>query len=140
MKIIRYSFRGFEPQYQSHHLKNVYYHLNDFDLSEYPAHLQSSILENHNEKKKFFLNHLEDFQFGVWAFIDGHKDNQALNHLKRKTPCWEAEISDETIVYHSNWDKQISITDSMCKLFGFYIPVNQLGTLANIKRRGIYDL
>ena len=135
MKIIRYSPEGFKPQHQSHHLKDIYYHLNDFNLSEYPIHLQPSIKKIHLEKVEFYTKNYKDFQYGVWAFIDGYKDNQSLNHSTRKVPCWEAEISDNTLVYHVNWDKQMIITDCLCKIFGFYIPESQLGTLNNIRRR-----
>ena len=40
----------------------------------------------------FYNQHKEDLQEGLWFFIDGHKDNQSLNHLKHKVPCYEAEI------------------------------------------------
>ena len=34
-KIIRYSVQGFKPQYQSEHLKNINYHLNDFNINDF---------------------------------------------------------------------------------------------------------
>lgn len=131
MKIIRYSFDGFKPQYQSHHLKYVDYHLNEFNLNEIPTHLQFECLKFHNKIVPFFKENYNDFKYGLWAFIDGFKDNQSLNHIKKRVPCWEAEISNDTIVYHVNWDKKFKITDERCKLFGFYIPKNQLITLKN---------
>ena len=129
MKIIRYSIEGFKPQYQSHHLEDIKYHLNDFDISVYPKHLQMSIQKIHEHKVSFYQGNYEDFQCGIWAFIKGYKDNQSLNHLKRKVPCWEAEISDNIVVYDVNWEKKILITDRLCKIFGFYIPKRNMNTL-----------
>ena len=34
-RIIRYSTKGFKPQYQSHHLKYISYHLNDFNINDF---------------------------------------------------------------------------------------------------------
>ena len=42
-----------------------------------------------------------------YVFIDGYKNNQSLNHLKRKVPCWKAEISDNTVVYDVNWENNV---------------------------------
>lgn len=87
IKIIRYSIQGFKPQYQSHHLKNVHYHLNDFDINDFPEHLQYEIQRIHERNVKFYTEHYKDFKEGVWFFLDGHKDNMSLNHLKYKVPC-----------------------------------------------------
>ena len=38
-------------------------------------------------------------------FIDDHKNNQSLNHLKHRVPCYEAEISDNIMVYDCNLEK-----------------------------------
>jgi hypothetical protein len=128
MIIIRYSIHKFEPQYQSHHLEDVDYHLNNFDINAYPKHLQYSIQKQHEIQIKFYQENYEDFKWGIWAFIKGCKYSQSLNHLKTKVPCWRAEISDDTIVYDVNWEHKMKITDNKCKLFGFYIPESQLNT------------
>ncbi len=39
-KIIRYSTQGFRPQYQAEHLKNVNYHLHEFNINDFPEHLK----------------------------------------------------------------------------------------------------
>jgi hypothetical protein len=129
MIIIRYSLNKFEPQYQNYHLKDVDYELNHFDISAFPKHLQYSIQKQHEESVEFYKENYYDLEWGVWAFIDGHKDNRSLNHLKRKVPCWRAKISDETTVIDVNWTKKMKITDNKCRLFGFYIPKSQLSTL-----------
>ena len=134
MKIIRYSIDGFKPQYQSKHLSDIDLELNEswFQnnfINNCPQHLKDICLEKHNRIVPFLKEHYGDFKCGIWAFIDGYKNNQSLNHLKTKVPCWKAEISDDTMVYDVNWEKQMLITDPECKLFGFYIPVNQLSTL-----------
>jgi hypothetical protein len=134
MKIIRYSFDGFKPQYQSHHLKHVNYHLYDFNLNEIPKHLQDACLSIHNELLPFYQENLKDFEYGIWCFIDGFKDSQSLNHLTKVTPCWRAEISDDTIVYDVNWKKKLKITDKACELFGFYLPQNKLHDIYNISK------
>lgn len=136
MKIIRYSKTGFKPQYQSWHLRNhVNYHLNRFDISQFPDFLQPYILENHEKLVSFYREQQENLQHGVWAFIDGYKNNQSLNHLKECVPCWEAEISDDAIVVGANWDHLMPITDGECKGFGFFIPESQMGTIHNVRRR-----
>ena len=130
MKIIRYSLTGFKPQYQSEHLQNVHLYLADnFSLKGIPVHLHNAILEQHKILKPFYQENYADFEYGIWAFIKGYKCNQCLNHLKKRVPCWEADIDDNTIVYHANWDRKMLITDDLCKVFGFYIPANQLRTL-----------
>lgn len=134
MKIIRYSVNGFKPKYQSYHLKDVHYHLHNFNIAEYPEWMRDIALDVHDKRVAFYTENYSDFQYGIWAFIDGYKNNQSLNHLKYRVPCWSAEISDDTIVYSVNWDKKLKITDDECKVFGFYVPANQLNTLKNIKR------
>lgn len=134
MKIIRYSVDGFKPQFQAHHLADVNYHLNEFDINVYPEHLRYSIQKQHDNNLPFLKENYNDFECGIWAFIDGYKCNQSLNHLNQRVPCWEAEISDDTIVYDVNWEYKMSITDNKCRLFGFYIPISQLHTISNIQR------
>ena len=85
MYVIRYSFSGFKPQYQS--LNQVEYHLNNFNLLDYPEHLQYEVCKQHNQKVKLFLEHYDDFQYGICCFINGYKNNQSLNHLNRRVPC-----------------------------------------------------
>jgi hypothetical protein len=92
------------------------------------------VLDIHYKRVMLYKENISDFQYGIWAFIDSYKNNQSLNHLKHRVPCWSADISDDIIVYSVNWDKKIKITDDECKVFGFYIPANQLKTLKNIKR------
>jgi hypothetical protein len=136
MKIIRYSKDGFKPQYQSYHLQNhVDYHLNHFNIADFPKHLQPFVLEQHNKLVSFYTEHLEDLQRGVWAFIDGYKNNMSLNHLKERVPCWEAEIPNSTIVIGVNWDHAMLITDSESTAFGFYIPEQQMKYIQNVRRR-----
>ena len=51
-RIIRCSTQGFKPQYQSEHLKNINYHLNDFNINDFPEHLRYIIQKN---MKNIFL-------------------------------------------------------------------------------------
>ena len=46
-RIIRYSTQGFKPQYQSEHLKNINYHLNDFNINDFPENLRYIIQKQH---------------------------------------------------------------------------------------------
>ena len=101
-KIIRYSIQGFEPQYQSEHLKNINYHLNNFNINDFPEHLRYIIQHNHEAHLQFYKENYKDFQYGIWFFIDGHKNNQSINHLKQKVPCWEAEKENKVLVNDVN--------------------------------------
>lgn len=136
MDIIRYSLNGFKSQFQKHHLRNINYYLFNFTEENHPGYLLDMALEKRDRLRLFYIDNYEDLSFGVWAFINGYKNNQSLNHLKRKVPCWKAEISDDTVVYDVNWDKKMKITSHECKIFGFYIPSSQLNTLVNIRRCG----
>lgn len=135
MKIIRYSIHGFEPQRQTHHLESVNYNLYDFDINAYPEHLRYFIQKTHERNVEFYSKHLDDLQCGIWCFIDGHKDNLSLNHLKRKVPCWEADILDDTECYDCNWEKFTTITASRLLCGGCYIPERELYKLSNISMR-----
>ena len=135
MRIIRFSFDGFMPQQQTYHINIIHQELDEkwflhFLSNHCPEHLKKACIEQHNAKAPFLRKHYEDFVSGIWAFRKGYKSNLSLSHLKKETiPCWEAEISDNTIVYNVNLERQLAITDPECKLFGFYIPANQLQTL-----------
>lgn len=89
----------------------------------------------HEKHVEFYSQHLNDLKCGIWCFIDGHKDNLSLNHLKRKVPCWEAELPDDTECYDCNWEKLVTITDPIVLCGGCYIPKRELYKLNNIKRR-----
>lgn len=135
MQVIRYSIHGFKPQEQIHHMKNVNYHLYNFDISEYPENIRYNIQKIHEKNVDFYNKHLEDLKCGIWCFIDGHKDNFSLNHLKRKVPCWEAELPDDVECYDCNWERLTTISDSTILCGGCYIPARELCKLKNIKRK-----
>ena len=135
MKVIRYSIHGFKPQEQTHHMENINYHLNDFNISDYPEFLQWNIQKIHERYVYFYTKHLEDLKSGIWCFIDGYKNNQSLNHLKRKVPCWEAELPDDTECYDFNLEKKIMLSDPLVLYGGCYIPERELHKLRNVRRR-----
>ena len=60
-KIIRYSPYGFKLQYQSHHLKDIDYHINDFNINDFPEHLRHIIQKHREEHLSFY----KDFQYGI---------------------------------------------------------------------------
>lgn len=69
--------------------------------------------------------------------MDGYKNNQSLNHLKRTVPCWKAEIEDNAIVYNAivydtNWEKIITLDDPLIKLGGCYLPEREKYKTHNI--------
>lgn len=132
MKIIRYSLYGFKPQYQSHHINDYY---KEIDYSKIPEPMRYNIRKIQQKEFIFFREHKSDLRKGVWVFIDGYKDNQSLNHLKQKVPCWEAEIPDDTDCYDTNWEKMFKISDPEAKIFGVFIPERELNKITNIKRR-----
>ena len=67
--------------------------------------------------------------------LDGYKNNQSLNYLKEKVPCWEAEIDDDVLVYDCNLEKIVSLNDPIVKFGGCYIPKKLIKNIKNIKRR-----
>ena len=137
MKVIRYSLYGFKPQIQDHHMEQIKYHLGGkFNLSDYPDFMRYEVGKIHNEKVKFYTDHLDDFKSGIWCFIDGHKENISLNHLNRKVPCWEAELPDNTECYDCNWSRMITISDPIVLCGGCYIPERELWKLSNVKSGG----
>lgn len=136
MKVIRYSLYGFKPQEQTHHMKHIRYHLNEeFDINDFPEFMRWTIMDLHKKKVEFYSQHLDDFKRGIWCFIDGHKDNLSLNHLKRKVPCWEAELPDDTQCYDCNWERLVAISDPIVLCGGCYIPERELLKLSEVKRR-----
>lgn len=137
MKIVRYSNSGFEPQYQSYHIKNhIEYHLNNFpSLFVFPEHLRGTILQQHNRCMEFYKSNRQRLERGVWAFVDGYKNNQSLNHLKNRVACFEADVPDDMIVFGANLDRMFPITDSESLAFGFFIPESELSKIKNIRKR-----
>ena len=131
MNIIRYSVAAFEPQEQTHHAKHIQYHLSgEFNLEDY-----REFMSIHEQKVAFYKDYLEDFKRGIWCFVDGYKSNQSLNHLKKKVPCWEAEVPDDVECYDCNWEKLITISDSVVQWGGCYIPEREMCKIRNVKRR-----
>lgn len=135
IKIIRYSTQGFKPQYQSNHLENVHYHMYRFNLNDFPEFMRHTVQKLHEEQLSFYQRHYDDLKEGVWFFLDGHKNNQSLNHLKHKVPCWEAEIEPDVLVYDCNWEKLIPLTDPFVEWAGCYLPKFQMHKIHNIKKR-----
>ena len=121
-KIIRYSTYGFKPQIQSHHLQHIDYHLYHFNINDFPEHLQYYIQKRHDELLPFYKEHYNDFKEGIWFFLDGHKSNQSLNHLKRNITCLEAEIEDDVEVYDCNWEYVTTLDDPIVEFDGCYLP------------------
>lgn len=132
MKIVRYSNSGFKPQLQTVHFHRFIVRMDD-NMNRYPEHLQGEIKKIIERDKLFFKRYKHELRYGVWAFIDGFEDMQSLNHLSKIPKKYLAEISDDTLVFDVNLTKQIKITDTLCRVFGFYIPESQLSTLQKIK-------
>lgn len=107
----------------------------NFNINDFPKHLQYEIQRIHERNVIFYTEHYADLKEGVWFFLDGHKDNMSLNHLKHKVPCWEAEIESDALVYDCNWEKVVPLTDSIVECFGCYIPKSQIHKIHNIKKR-----
>ena len=63
------------------------------------------------------------------------KNNQSLNHLNRKVPCWEAEIESDVYVYDVNWKYITDLSDPFVKLVGCYLPKSQMSKIHNIKKK-----
>lgn len=139
IEVERYSIDAFKPQKQTHHLKKIMLHLdeNKFQsliLDTVPKHLQHEILKLHEQYKLFYQENLDDLQLGVWVFISGYKNNQSLNHLARKVPCYKALLPDDIDVYDCNLQNKLRLSDDECKIFGCYIPARSLVGIQNIHR------
>lgn len=135
MLVERYSFHGFDPQKQTHHLAVlVYPHLYEWKkvFAETPEFMKSSVLERHKKLAKFYRKNLHDFTEGVWVFPYGHKTNRSLNHTREKRPVWLAELPDDTVVYDVNWECQMLLDNPRCELFGCYVPKRSLEHISNI--------
>lgn len=137
MKIIRYSQTAFTPQKQTHHIR-IFESWFDLNPKDYPW-MEYTMQQLKQQHTLFYNQHKEDLQEGLWFFIDGHKDNQSLNHLKHKVPCYEAEIPDNIKVYDCNLEKVIPLTDPLVCWAGCYIPKRLCGQITNIKRRKFND-
>ena len=134
IKIIRYSTDGFRPQKQEHHIKS-FESLEKININDYPEFLRSCISENQKAKTFFYKEHFDDLQEGIWFFLDGHKNRQSLNHLKKLVPCWEAEIEDDILVYSCNLDAIVPLTNDCVEAFGCYLPKRLLDKIHNIHRK-----
>lgn len=134
MKIIRYSSSAFTPQKQTYHIGKFEFWLN-MNPKDYPKEIRYTMQQLKQQHISFYQQHKEDLQEGLWVFIDGHKNNQSLNHLKHKVPCYEAEIPDNIMVYDCNLEKIISLTDPLIYQAGCYIPKRLCNRITNIKRR-----
>jgi hypothetical protein len=137
LKIVRYSDYGFIPQYQTHHMRNVLYCLNDgyiSDMKVYPEHLLPYIIDRIKRLKSFYETHKTDFEYGVWAFIENYEDEIALNHLDHIPQRWTAIIDNSARVYDVNWEKEMLISDSLCECFGCYIPYSSMHLITNIQK------
>ena len=104
-------------------------------MDDFPEHLRYIIQKRHEKHLSFYKEHYQDLQYGIWFFIDGHKNNHSLNHLKRKVPCWEAEIENDVLVYDVNWEHQTILSDPFGISYGFYLPASQIHKIHNIKKR-----
>lgn len=133
MKIIRYSSTAFTPQKQTHHIKSFEFWL-DLNPKDYPER-EYTMQKLKQQHTLFYNQHRADLQEGLWFFIDGHKNNQSLNHLKHKVPCYEADIPDDIMVYDCNLEKIVPITDSLVYWAGCYIPKRLCNQIINVKRR-----
>lgn len=134
MKIIRYSSKGFKSQKQTHHIQCFEYWAH-CSLDEFPEHLKVVLKEAKEKKVAFYKEHFDDLQEGLWFFIDGYKNRQSLNHLKKPVPCWEAEIDDGIMVYDCNLENIVPLTDSIVQFGGCYIPKRLVSKIHNIRRR-----
>jgi hypothetical protein len=105
MRIVRFSNDGFEPQYQSYHLKKMPY--------------------CDNEKL---------VEYGVWAFLDGYIKVNDLDRLGEFKHVWVADIFPDSIVVDATFSKLLKITEQECKDRGFFIPQSSMNSIKNIKQ------
>jgi len=142
MKIIRFSDSGFSPQYQDYHLRSLiwpllnYFYNRDFPLYSKARAIFSSNHQYFKRLAQFIYENEEDFEYGIWAFIDGHVNNASLNHLNKRVSVWKAEIPDHIYVYDVNLNEKYLITDKRAQFFGFFIPSKELKFVSDVKKIG----
>ena len=140
MQVIRFSDEGFKPQYQSYHLESVKWEQTEFDIEKFPEFLRRDIQANHDSHITFYDKYYDDLTSGVWVFIKGNLCRQSLNHLKEIPICWEATLPDDTFVIDVNWEKQIRLDDSLCRVFGCFVPESSLQYISNTHQSPCPDL
>lgn len=133
MIVERYSFDGFKPQKQIHHLKDFVYPILYFDDTKYPEFLRHFMIERRKKLYPFYKENFDDLSYGIWVFIKGYKSNFNLNHLHHRVPRGFAYLPDDTIVYDPNWTEKKRLDDESVRIGGCYIPKNNLALLKELK-------
>lgn len=142
--IERYSNTGFEPQYQSYHLKSdEYYFMSDEEyvnslenLNEYQKHFCLLEKKRHED---FYKENYNDFKFGIWCFIKGYANNFELNHLSGnamkylKHNIGYINNPDDFIVYDCNLQEKFMLSNYIYKESGFYVPERMIEKIKIIK-------
>jgi hypothetical protein len=137
ISIVRYSRDGFVAKRQSKHMYGVWHELFKFNSHESPVHLRSFSVERHLQIVPFYREHLADFNWGVWVFIDGHDNMMSLNHIRGRDRVglkrWTAVIPEDTEVYGVGWDVIVPINSFIPQMFGCFIPKRHLPLITDIK-------
>ncbi len=137
ISIVRYSRDGFVAKRQSKHMYNVWHELFKFNSHDMPEHLRGVSVEAHHKIVPFYREHLADFNWGIWVFIEGHDNMMSLNHLHGQDRMglkrWTAVIPSNTEVYGVGWDVIVSISDFIPQMFGCFIPKRNIPLITDIK-------
>ena len=124
--IVRYSNTAFLSMYQSHHLKLINYHLNEFKTDRFPEHIRKIMFDQHLSLRLSYLKNKKRVKYGIWCFLSGYEYFMELSHIKYIPRLYKARINSNTTVYTKLLDKKLLITDEYCKRSGFFIPEDQL--------------
>jgi len=134
MEITRFSEHGFEPQYQSFHLKHIIEPMLKLYRTRNYEDIPQVGIEYFKKFAKFVYENLDDFKYGIWVFVNNHIEYSSLSHLKSKISVWKADICDFIYVYDVNLDEKYKITDKRARFFGCYIPQKELKYITNIHK------
>lgn len=138
----RYSDTGFEPQYQSQHLKdNKYLLMSDEDYinllkEDIPPNCYNNeiyigqLLRGKWKRQDFYKENIKDFQYGIWCFLKWKADEFELNHLpgkpleylKKNIGFVNEDDINNFIIYDCNLEIKGTLLNKNITCFGFYVP------------------
>jgi len=144
MRIARYSKDGFVAKRQTRHMYDVWYELFRFNSHRYtngvdaPWHLRQVAVERHHKIAAFYREHLADFNWGIWVFIEGHEEMMSLNHLhgtdRLGLKRWTGVIPDSAEVYGVGWNEIYPINHFNPTMSGCFIPKRNIPLITDIKQ------
>lgn len=143
MKIYRFSYDGFVPQYQEHHYEYLEAFIHDDDYfadliaaCDGNSYMEKLLYDQRTRKREFFDTEgcIEDIKYGIWVFTSLDIDPMSLNHLDIVPPLWEADISDDAFGYDVDLRMISKISDIPgADCVGCFVPESEMMSISNIR-------